>query len=133
MTSAEIIQLVVSGLTVGSIYALVGLGFNLIFNSTDVINFAQGEFVMVGGILAAVAIGEMVTIRDQDHVDLVAHTFATAPIEIGERSWIGAKATILRGVSVGAEAVVGAHAVVTREVEAGARVAGVPAEPISPR
>ena len=58
MTSAEIIQLVVSGLTVGSIYALVGLGFNLIFNSTDVINFAQGEFVMVGGILAAVAIGE---------------------------------------------------------------------------
>ncbi len=58
MTSAEIIQLVVSGLTVGSIYALVGLGFNLIFNSTDVINFAQGEFVMVGGVLAAVAIGE---------------------------------------------------------------------------
>jgi branched-chain amino acid transport system permease protein len=58
VTSAEIVQLVVSGLTVGSIYALVGLGFNLIFNSTDVINFAQGEFVMVGGVLAAVAIGE---------------------------------------------------------------------------
>lgn len=57
MTMADIVQLVVTGLTVGSIYALVGLGFNLIFNSTDVINFAQGEFVMLGGVLAAVAIG----------------------------------------------------------------------------
>jgi branched-chain amino acid transport system permease protein len=58
MASADIIQLLVSGLTVGSIYALVGLGFNLIFNSTDVINFAQGEFVMIGGIFAAIAIGQ---------------------------------------------------------------------------
>jgi branched-chain amino acid transport system permease protein len=58
MASADIIQLLVSGLTVGSIYALVGLGFNLIFNSTDVINFAQGEFVVIGGIFAAIAIGQ---------------------------------------------------------------------------
>jgi branched-chain amino acid transport system permease protein len=58
MASADFIQLLVSGLTVGSIYALVGLGFNLIFNSTDVINFAQGEFVMVGGVFAAIAIGQ---------------------------------------------------------------------------
>jgi branched-chain amino acid transport system permease protein len=38
-----------SGLTVGAIYALVALGFTLIYNASDVINFAQGEFVMLGG------------------------------------------------------------------------------------
>ena len=40
------------------IVSLIALGFNLIFNSTDVIKFAQGEFVMVGGVLAAAAVGE---------------------------------------------------------------------------
>ena len=56
MNFATIMQFVVSGVTIGSIYALVGLGFNLIFNATDIINFAQGEFVMLGGVLTAIAI-----------------------------------------------------------------------------
>lgn len=47
-----LLQYVFSGLTVGSIYALVGMGFNIIFMTTKVINFAQGEFVMLGGLLA---------------------------------------------------------------------------------
>src|SRR5690606_27645000 len=42
-----------SGLTRGSIYALVGLGFALIYNASHIINFAQGEFVMLGGMLTA--------------------------------------------------------------------------------
>ncbi len=46
---AEFLQFFFSGLTVGSIYALVALGFTLIYNASDVINFAQGEFVMLGG------------------------------------------------------------------------------------
>ncbi len=58
MDAAQLLQFAVTGLTVGAIYALVGLGFNLIFNATDVINFAQGEFVMLGGILACIAIGQ---------------------------------------------------------------------------
>lgn len=37
----------------GSIYALVALGFTLVFNATGIINMAQGEFVMLGGIIAA--------------------------------------------------------------------------------
>jgi branched-chain amino acid transport system permease protein len=56
MGTAALLQFVVSGITIGSVYALVGLGFNLIFNATDIINFAQGEFVMLGGVLSAVAI-----------------------------------------------------------------------------
>lgn len=44
-------QWVLSGLTVGSIYALVAMGFSVIYSSTRVINFAQGEFSMLGGLL----------------------------------------------------------------------------------
>ena len=38
-----------TGITIGSIYAMVAIGFNIIYNATDVLNFAQGEFVMIGG------------------------------------------------------------------------------------
>ena len=51
MGLAEFLQFAFSGLTVGAIYALVALGFTLIYNSSDVINFAQGEFVMLGGMV----------------------------------------------------------------------------------
>ena len=49
--------LTANGLLVGSMYALVALGFVLIYKATDAINFAQGEFVMFAGFLAAAAIG----------------------------------------------------------------------------
>jgi len=47
-----ILQFLISGITVGSIYALVGLGFTIIYNASDVVNFAQGEFVMIGAMSA---------------------------------------------------------------------------------
>jgi branched-chain amino acid transport system permease protein len=47
--SAQFMQFLLTGLTVGAIYALVALGFSIIFNASHVINFAQGEFVMIGG------------------------------------------------------------------------------------
>lgn len=43
-----LLQLVVSGLVIGSVYALVALGFVLIYKSSDAINMAQGEFLLVG-------------------------------------------------------------------------------------
>jgi branched-chain amino acid transport system permease protein len=46
------VQLIVAGLTVGSTYALVALGIHIILRATRVINFAQGEFVIVGGLIA---------------------------------------------------------------------------------
>jgi branched-chain amino acid transport system permease protein len=45
----ELLQYVVTGLTVGSIYAIVALGFVTIYSVSKVINLAQGEFVMLGG------------------------------------------------------------------------------------
>ena len=49
--------LVTNGVLVGSMYALIALGFVLIYKATDAINFAQGEFVMFAGFLAAATIG----------------------------------------------------------------------------
>jgi len=45
-------QYLVTGITQGSIYAMTALGFTIIYNATTIINFAQGEFVMLGAMLA---------------------------------------------------------------------------------
>ena len=59
-------QVVVSGLTLGSLYALVGLGFVIIYRATGVVNFGHGEMLMLGAMSALVL-----------HVDLgVAYVFA---------------------------------------------------------
>ena len=52
MSGELIIQYIFSGITMGSIYAVVAIGFNIIYNATGIINFAQGEFVMLGGMTA---------------------------------------------------------------------------------
>lgn len=49
--AGQLFQYLITGLTVGSIYAMVAVGFNIIYNVTDIINFAQGEFVMLGGLI----------------------------------------------------------------------------------
>jgi branched-chain amino acid transport system permease protein len=49
--SHQILQYFLSGLSTGAIYAIIGIGFAIIYNSTGIINFAQGEFVMLGGMM----------------------------------------------------------------------------------
>lgn len=51
MPFSELLQYLLTGLTVGCVYALVALGFTIIYNATGIINFAQGEFVVLGGLL----------------------------------------------------------------------------------
>lgn len=48
----QALQYFFSGITVGSVYAIVAIGFNIIYSATGVLNFAQGEFVMLGGMVA---------------------------------------------------------------------------------
>lgn len=48
----QLLQFLITGVTVGSTYALVGLGFAIIYNASDVVNFAQGEFVMIAAMTA---------------------------------------------------------------------------------
>ena len=84
---AELLQFVFSGLTVGAIYALVALGFTLIYNASDIINFAQGEFVMLGGMttvfmaLAGVPLplAALIAIVVTTVVGLALHRFAIEP------------------------------------------------------
>ena len=52
---SELLQFLLSGVTVGAVYALVALGFTIIYNASDVVNFAQGEFVMLGGMITVMA------------------------------------------------------------------------------
>lgn len=49
--ASQLLQYVITGITIGSIYALVAIGFSIIYNVTEAINFAQGEFVMLGGLV----------------------------------------------------------------------------------
>jgi branched-chain amino acid transport system permease protein len=47
------LQLLVAGIGTGSVYALIALGFNVVFKSTGAMNFAQGEWVVMGGMISA--------------------------------------------------------------------------------
>ncbi|MHC1698104.1 MAG: branched-chain amino acid ABC transporter permease [Geobacteraceae bacterium] len=49
--SEQLLQYLLSGLSTGAIYSLIGIGFAIIYNSTGIINFAQGEFFMLGGMM----------------------------------------------------------------------------------
>ncbi|MEI6208076.1 MAG: branched-chain amino acid ABC transporter permease [Desulfuromonadales bacterium] len=53
----QLLQYTLSGLSTGAIYALIGIGFSIIYNATGIINFAQGEFVMLGGMLTMFFLG----------------------------------------------------------------------------
>lgn len=49
-------QVLVSGLGTGCIYGLIGIGFCVIYNASGIVNFAQGAFVMLGGMITQVAL-----------------------------------------------------------------------------
>ena len=52
MSLSLLLQYLFSGITSGGIYAIIAIGFNIIYNTTGIINFAQGEFAMLGGMTA---------------------------------------------------------------------------------
>ena len=52
---ADFIQLIVSGIATGAIYALAAIGFTLLWQASQTINFAQGEFVMLPAFFALAA------------------------------------------------------------------------------
>jgi len=52
MTFSAVLQYLISGVTLGTIYGMIALGFTLIHNATGIVNFAQGEFVTLGALVA---------------------------------------------------------------------------------
>lgn len=97
---------------------------------------AAAESVTIG---ADCLIAEGVSIRDHDHafdrldVTVREQGRRTAAVCIGSDVWLGAKATVVRGVTIGDHAVIGAGAVVTHDVPAYAVALGVPARIVSDR
>jgi branched-chain amino acid transport system permease protein len=100
---AELLQFVFSGLTVGAIYALVALGFTLIYKASDIINFAQGEFVMLGGMTTVfvahagvpLPLAALIAIVATTAIGLALHRFAIEPAR-------GATAVALIMITIGA-------------------------------
>ncbi len=66
----QLAQYIVSGITLGSIYALIALGFVTIYNVTGIINFSQGEFAVVGAFVAITAAQKVSLFRGQAAVGL---------------------------------------------------------------
>ena len=48
----ELLQSLINGLGVGLVYGLIAIGFCVIYNASGIVNFAQGVFVMLGGMFA---------------------------------------------------------------------------------
>jgi len=57
VTFAQFLQYIFSGITSGAVYALTAMGFTLVFNATRIINFSQGQLVMLGGMSAVALYG----------------------------------------------------------------------------
>ena len=47
----EVAQLLISGISQGCVYGLIALGFVLIYKATEMVNFAQGDLMMVGAVV----------------------------------------------------------------------------------
>jgi acetyltransferase-like isoleucine patch superfamily enzyme len=88
---------------------------------------------------AAVLVADWVYMCDFDHVISDVHVpikdqgIVKSPVRIGPDVWIGAKASVLRGVTVGRGSVLAAHTVVTRDVPPFSIVAGVPGRVVRDR
>src|ERR1044072_3701900 len=55
----DFVQQLVSGVALGCVYGLIALGFVLVYKATEVVNFAQGDLMMLGGFFAFTFIGMM--------------------------------------------------------------------------
>ena len=87
---SQIIQYILSGITIGSVYAITAIGFNIIYNSTSIINFAQGEFVMLGGLVMVfftiviklpLVVGFSLTVLILTFVGIIIERLAISPIK----------------------------------------------------
>lgn len=128
---AQFLQYVFSGLTVGAVYALVALGFTLIYNASGVINFAQGEFVMLGGMVTVFAtaagvplpLAALLAIAVSMLVGMTLHLLAIEPAK-------GASAVTLIIITIGASILLRGLASIVFDKRFHALPAFIPGEPL---
>ncbi len=98
MTLDLALQYLVAGLTYGAIYAVVAIGFNIVYSATGIINFAQGEFVMLGGMLA-VQLSRSMPLPAAVALSVAITAAVGAVVEVAFIRWLG-KPTVLRMVVI---------------------------------
>jgi len=98
MTLDLALQYLVAGLTYGSIYAVVAIGFNTVYSATGIINFAQGEFVMLGGMIA-VQLSRVLPLPAAVAGAVVATAAVGALVEVAFVRWLS-RPTVLRLVVI---------------------------------
>lgn len=102
------LQFVAGGITAGAIYALVALGFSIVYNASHAINFAQGEFVMIGGMSAvtlaaagmALWIAVPLAVLASGLVGVIVQKLAIEPAQRGGRADVVTLIIITIGVSL---------------------------------
>ncbi len=87
MTLELFSQYLFAGITYGIIYAIVAIGFNIIYNTTGIINFAQGEFVMLGGMIS-ISLTTVVPLPAAIVLAVIITMFIGAFIEIAFIRWL---------------------------------------------
>jgi len=101
-----VIALVASGVSIGLMYSLIALGFVLVYKATEAINFAQGEFVMLAGYVAAagLAVAGMPVLAVIVGVIMVMIAFGFALERVVLRSLLGRPivAVIMATIGLGA-------------------------------
>ena len=116
------------GYTLAAVGGRITLGNNNYFNRN--VKIVCYDSVEMGN---DCLMGDSVHIYDQDHnfsdinAVICSQGYTTKPVKIGNNVWIGAKATILKGVTIGDGAIVGANALVNKDVPANSIVVGNPA------
>ncbi len=106
MTFDIFLQYCLSGIRVGSIYAVVAIGFNIIYNTTGVINFAQGEFLILGAMIA-ISLNMIMPMLFAIALAVVITTGIGALLEFSLISWLR-KPSVLRliVITIGASIVI---------------------------
>ena len=98
MTIDLALQYLVAGLTYGAIYAVVAIGYNIVYSATGIINFAQGEFVMLGGMIA-VQLSRTMPLPAAIALAVAATAAVGALVEVAFLRWLW-KPTVLRMVVI---------------------------------
>lgn len=117
-------------------YVVLGAGVRVIAGKNASVSIGDDTFIAANSLVLcqeSIQIGEHcaiswdVQIMDTDFHGISSQTTRTAPVVIGNKVWIGTRATILKGVTIGDGAVIAAGAVVTKDVPTRALVGGNPA------
>ncbi len=98
MNSELFFQYIVAGVTYGTVYAVVAIGFNIIYNATGIINFAQGEFVMLGG-MTAVTLHQFLPLPSAIAAAVLVTMLAGALIEVLFIRWLD-RPSVLRMIII---------------------------------